>query len=88
MKSPITVAITGGAGQVAYSLIFRVVNGEVFGMDQPVNLILKEVPQFVRHVLVQQDLHPLAPAAARSSACAPAASSNATACSRVTVGNW
>jgi malate dehydrogenase len=47
MKSPITVAITGGAGQVAYSLIFRVVNGEVFGMDQPVNLILKEVPQFV-----------------------------------------
>jgi len=47
MKSPVTVAITGGAGQVAYSLIFRVVNGEVFGMDQPVNLILKEVPQFV-----------------------------------------
>ncbi|MEO5953185.1 MAG: malate dehydrogenase, partial [Chloroflexia bacterium] len=47
MKSPITVAVTGGAGQVAYSLLFRVANGEVFGMDQPVNLIIKEVPQFV-----------------------------------------
>ncbi|MEO8286790.1 MAG: malate dehydrogenase [Chloroflexota bacterium] len=47
MKSPVTVAITGAAGQVAYSLIFRVASGEVFGMDQPVNLILKEVPQFV-----------------------------------------
>jgi malate dehydrogenase len=47
MKSPITVAVTGGAGQVAYSLLFRVANGEVFGLDQPVNLIIKEVPQFV-----------------------------------------
>ena len=47
MKSPITVAVTGGAGQVAYSLLFRLVNGEVFGDDQPVNLIIKEVPQFV-----------------------------------------
>ncbi len=47
MKSPITVAVTGGAGQVAYSLLFRLANGEVFGMDQPVNLIIKEVPQFV-----------------------------------------
>ena len=47
MKQPITVAVTGGAGQVAYSLLFRVANGEVFGMDQPVNLIIKEVPEFV-----------------------------------------
>ena len=47
MKSPLTVAVTGGAGQVAYSLLFRLANGEVFGDDQPVNLIIKEVPQFV-----------------------------------------
>lgn len=47
MKSPITVAVTGGAGQVAYSLLFRVASGEVFGPDQPVNLIIKEVPEFV-----------------------------------------
>lgn len=47
MKSPITVAVTGGAGQVAYSLLFPIANGGVFGDDQPVNLIIKEVPQFV-----------------------------------------
>lgn len=47
MKSPITVAVTGGAGQVAYSLLFRLANSEVFGPEQPVNLIIKEVPQFV-----------------------------------------
>jgi malate dehydrogenase len=47
MKSPITVTVTGGAGQVAYGLLFRLVNGEVFGADQPVNLIIKEVSQFV-----------------------------------------
>jgi malate dehydrogenase len=47
MKSPITVSVTGGAGQVAYGLLFRLVNGEVFGADQPVSLIIKEVPQFV-----------------------------------------
>lgn len=47
MKSPITVSVTGGAGQVAYGLLFRLVNGEVFGADQPVSLIIKEVSQFV-----------------------------------------
>ena len=47
MKSPITVAVTGGAGQVAYSLLFRLASGEVFGDDRPVNLIIKEVPEFV-----------------------------------------
>lgn len=47
MKSPITVAVTGGAGQVAYSLLFRVASGELFGEDQSVNLIIKEIPQFV-----------------------------------------
>lgn len=47
MNSPVTVAVTGGAGQVAYGLIFRIASGEVFGADTPVNLILKEVPGVV-----------------------------------------
>lgn len=44
MKSPIRVAITGAAGQLAYGLIFRVASGEVFGPDQPVHLHLLEIP--------------------------------------------
>ncbi len=47
MNKPVTVAVTGGAGQVAYSLLFRLANGEVFGPDTPVNLIIKEIPEFV-----------------------------------------
>ena len=47
MKDAVTVAITGAGGQVAYSLLFRIANGEVFGMDTPVNLTIKEVPEFV-----------------------------------------
>lgn len=45
MKSPIRVAVTGGAGQIAYSLLFRLGNGEVFGPDQPVILQVLEIPQ-------------------------------------------
>lgn len=44
MKSPIRVAITGAAGQLSYSLIFRVASGEVFGADQPLHLQLLEIP--------------------------------------------
>jgi malate dehydrogenase len=44
MKAPIRVAITGAAGQLAYSLIFRVASGEVFGADQPLTLHLLEIP--------------------------------------------
>jgi malate dehydrogenase len=43
MKAPIRVAITGAAGQLAYSLIFRVASGEVFGADQPLYLHLLEI---------------------------------------------
>ena len=43
MKQPIRVAITGGAGQIAYSLLFRIGNGEVFGPDQPVILQILEI---------------------------------------------
>jgi len=45
MKNPIRVAVTGGAGQIAYSLLFRIGNGEVFGPDQPVILQILEIPQ-------------------------------------------
>lgn len=45
MKTPIRVAVTGGAGQIAYNLLFRIGNGEVFGPDQPVILQILEIPQ-------------------------------------------
>ena len=44
MTQPIRVAVTGGAGQIAYSLLFRIGNGEVFGADQPVALQILEIP--------------------------------------------
>lgn len=43
MKYPITVAVTGAAGQIGYSLLFRIASGSVFGADQPVNLRLIEI---------------------------------------------
>jgi malate dehydrogenase len=45
MKSPIKVAVTGAAGQIGYSLVFRIASGEMFGKDQPVALHLIEIPQ-------------------------------------------
>lgn len=44
MNSPIRVAISGAAGQLAYSLIFRIASGVVFGMEQPIQLRLLEIP--------------------------------------------
>ena len=44
MKKPVKVAITGAAGQIAYSLIFRIADGSMLGPDQPVILQLIEVP--------------------------------------------
>jgi malate dehydrogenase len=44
MKTPIRVAITGAAGQISYSLIFRVASGDMLGKDQPVILQLLEIP--------------------------------------------
>src|SRR5499427_4290418 len=43
MKSPIRVAVTGAAGQIGYSLIFRIASGAMFGPDQPVILHLIEI---------------------------------------------
>lgn len=43
MVPPIRVAVTGAAGQIAYSLLFRLASGEVFGAHQPVVLNLLEI---------------------------------------------
>ena len=43
MKSPIHVAVTGAAGQIGYSLLFRIASGSMFGPDQPVVLHLIEI---------------------------------------------
>jgi malate dehydrogenase len=43
MKTPIRVAVTGAAGQIGYSLLFRIASGSMFGADQPVILHLVEV---------------------------------------------
>ncbi len=44
LKSPIKIAVTGSAGQIAYNLLFRIACGELFGPDQPVALHLLELP--------------------------------------------
>ncbi|MBI4203868.1 MAG: malate dehydrogenase [Betaproteobacteria bacterium] len=44
MKSPMRVAVTGAAGQIGYSLLFRIAGGEMLGKDQPVILQLLEIP--------------------------------------------
>ncbi|MBK9614657.1 MAG: malate dehydrogenase [Uliginosibacterium sp.] len=44
-KSPIRVTITGAAGQIGYSLLFRIASGEMLGKDQPVILQLLDLPQ-------------------------------------------
>ena len=43
-KAPMRVAVTGAAGQIGYSLLFRIANGDMLGKDQPVILQLLEIP--------------------------------------------
>lgn len=43
MKAPVRVAITGAAGQISYSLLFRIAAGQMLGDDQPVILQLLEI---------------------------------------------
>jgi len=43
MKNPVRVAVTGAAGQIGYSLLFRIASGEMLGKDQPVILQLLEI---------------------------------------------
>ncbi|MGZ8144320.1 MAG: malate dehydrogenase, partial [Methylosarcina sp.] len=44
MKTPIHIAVTGAAGQISYSLLFRLASGSLLGPDQPIVLHLLEVP--------------------------------------------
>jgi len=44
MKKPVTVTITGAAGNIGYALAFRVASGQMLGTDQPINLNLLEIP--------------------------------------------
>ncbi|HJY21135.1 MAG: malate dehydrogenase [Chthoniobacterales bacterium] len=44
MKSAIKVAVTGAAGQIGYSLVFRIASGAMFGREQPIALSLIEIP--------------------------------------------
>ncbi|RME32587.1 MAG: malate dehydrogenase [Gammaproteobacteria bacterium] len=44
MKAPVRIAVTGAAGQISYSLLFRIAAGDMLGPDQPVILHLLEIP--------------------------------------------
>jgi malate dehydrogenase len=44
-KAPVRVAVTGAAGQIAYSLLFKIANGSMLGPDQPLVLNLLEIPE-------------------------------------------
>jgi len=44
MKPPVRVAVTGAAGQIGYSLLFRIASGSMLGPDQPIILQLLEIP--------------------------------------------
>ena len=46
-KPPVRVAVTGAAGQIAYSLLFRIASGDLLGKDQPVILHLIDLPPFL-----------------------------------------
>ena len=43
MKDPVRVAVTGAAGQIGYSLLFRIASGSMLGPDQPVILQMLEI---------------------------------------------
>ncbi|MEE2913041.1 MAG: malate dehydrogenase [Pseudomonadota bacterium] len=58
MKEPVRVAVTGAAGQISYSLLFRIASGQMLGDDQPVILQLLEIPpamEAVRGVVMELD---------------------------------
>ena len=45
MSNPIRVTVTGAAGQIGYSIVFRIASGQLLGPEQPVDLRLLEIPQ-------------------------------------------
>ena len=44
MTNPVRVTVTGAAGQIGYSIVFRIASGQLLGEDQPVDLRLLEIP--------------------------------------------
>ncbi|WP_214403623.1 malate dehydrogenase [Pseudonocardia lacus] len=46
--APVTVTVTGAAGQIGYALLFRIASGQLLGPDVPVRLRLLEIPQAVK----------------------------------------
>lgn len=47
-RKPVTVTVTGAAGNIGYALLFRIASGSMLGPDQPVKLNLLEIPQAVK----------------------------------------
>jgi malate dehydrogenase len=47
-QAPVTVTVTGAAGQIGYALLFRIASGQLLGADTPVKLRLLEIPQAVK----------------------------------------
>ncbi|MHB8241871.1 MAG: malate dehydrogenase [Solirubrobacteraceae bacterium] len=45
MSNPVRVTVTGAAGQIGYSIVFRIASGQLLGREQPVDLRLLEIPQ-------------------------------------------
>jgi len=45
VSNPVRVTVTGAAGQIGYSIVFRIAAGELLGRDQPIDLRLLEIPQ-------------------------------------------
>ncbi|MGO8907424.1 MAG: malate dehydrogenase [Solirubrobacteraceae bacterium] len=45
MSNPVKVTVTGAAGQIGYSIVFRIASGQLLGPEQPVELSLLEIPQ-------------------------------------------
>lgn len=44
MSDPIRVLVTGAAGQIGYSLVIQIAKGDVFGKNQPIVLVLLDIP--------------------------------------------
>ncbi len=45
MSNPVRVTVTGAAGQIGYSIVFRIASGQLLGPEQPIDLRLLEIPQ-------------------------------------------
>ncbi len=48
MSTPVTVTVTGAAGQIGYAILFRIASGQMLGPDTPIHLKLLEIPDAVK----------------------------------------